>query len=220
MIGPLRRLLGRRAEPRPPSLDGTARLDAVKAVALQPVLFAPWGIPDRFDGRFEAVLLTAVEYARLVRDGDSAAAGTLLAAFMEDVELALQASGVSDRHAQEDAAVETSAYARVERRGGLAQASAAAEIVNSMFGGSEDDAPRATADGLDSLRTPCTPTSRLAAATPIIQRLSDQRPELNELNQRSVTKHWNPDRPDRMARDGWRDRLAVPAALRRPSPSS
>ncbi|MGB0481266.1 MAG: hypothetical protein ACPGPA_03425, partial [Alphaproteobacteria bacterium] len=95
MIGPLRRLLGRRAEPRPPSLDGNARLNAVKAVALQPVLFAQWGIPDRFDGRFEAVLLlTAVEYARLVRAEENAAADTLLAAFMEDVELALQASGV------------------------------------------------------------------------------------------------------------------------------
>ena len=177
MIGPLRRLLGRRAEPRPPSLDGTARLDAVKAVALQPVLFAQWGIPDRFDGRFEAVLLlTAVEYARLVRDGDSAAADTLLAAFMEDVELALQASGVSDTGMRKKMRqVETSAYARVERVGAALRqgTSAAPEILNSMFGGSEDEAPRATADeaGQPAAR-PVRRARGTGAATPIIQRLS------------------------------------------------
>ena len=177
MIGPLRRLLGRRAEPRRPSLDGNARLNAVKAVALQPVLFAQWGIPDRFDGRFEAVLLlTAVEYARLVRGGDSAAADTLLAAFMEDVELALQASGVSDTGMRKKMRqVETSAYARVERVGAALRqgTSAAPEILNSMFGGSEDDAPRATADRLDSLlHALYADPEGLAAATPIIQRLS------------------------------------------------
>ena len=176
MIGPLRRLLGRRAEPRPPSLDGTARLDAVKAVALQPVLFAQWGIPDRFDGRFEAVLLlTAVEYARLVRVGDTAA-DTLLAAFMEDVELALQASGVSDTGMRKKMRqVETSAYARVERIGAALRqgTSAAPEILNSMFGGSEEEAPRATADRLDSLlHALYADPEGLAAATPIIQRLS------------------------------------------------
>ncbi|MAH87644.1 MAG: hypothetical protein CMF26_03420 [Kiloniella sp.] len=184
MIGTLRRLLGRKAEPHATTprnpigrRQGQARLTAIKAVALQPVLFAQWGIPDRFDGRFEAVLLlTAVDFARLVRAEDTAAADALLTAFMEDVELALQASGVSDSGMRKKMRqVETSAYARVARIGVALRQNAPSqpEILNSMFGGSEDAAPRATADRLDSLlHALYADPDGLASADALIARLS------------------------------------------------
>ena len=156
MITQLRRLLGR-GSPAGQKSSSRERLEAAKRGALQPTLYADWGVPDTFDGRFEAVLaLVSVEFARFTRDDRSAEADGLLAAFMQDVELALQSSGVSEAGMRKKMrAVETASFARVERLGKALRegSSTQVEILNSMFGGAEDASAQAktAADRLDSL---------------------------------------------------------------------
>jgi cytochrome b pre-mRNA-processing protein 3 len=129
------------------------RLEAAKGAALQPTLYAQWGVPDTFDGRFEAVLLlVSVNFARLTRQGESAAADALLTAFMQDVELALQASGVSEAGMRKKMRqVETASFARVEQIGTHLRAGTptASAIIDAMFAGQDTGAP--TAAKLDSL---------------------------------------------------------------------
>ena len=174
MIKFLRRLLGQGSTNN--RHDQTRhRLEAAKQAALQPTLYAQWGVPDTFDGRFEAVLLmVCVDFARLNRDGDAPSADALLAAFMEDVELALQASGVSEGGMRKKMrAVETSCFARVERIGGplRAQASTVEEITNSMFGAQEDTA--GTAAKLDTLLHRLYASERgIEAASAVVEEMS------------------------------------------------
>lgn len=156
MITQLRRLLGRSS---PPDAKGGSRerLEAAKRAALQPTLYASWGVPDTFDGRFEAVLaLVSVEFARLTRESKAAEADALLTAFMQDVELALQSSGVSEAGMRKKMrAVETASFARVERLGRALRDGAGTqeEILNSMFGGAAEAGAqaKAAADKLDRL---------------------------------------------------------------------
>lgn len=156
MITALRRLLGRGLSVG--SKGGShARLEVAKQAALHPTLYAEWGVPDTFDGRFEAVLaLVALEFARLTRDSKAAEADALLTAFMQDVELALQSSGVSEAGMRKKMrAVETASFARVERLGRALREGARTqdETLNSMFGGAETATAqaKAAADKLDSL---------------------------------------------------------------------
>ena len=140
MINFLRRLLGHQSADTLHS-QTQGRLDAAKSAALHPALYAHWGVPDTFDGRFEALLsLVSVEFARLTRSDEMRAADALLTAFMQDVELALQASGVSEAGMRKKMRqVETASFARVEAistamRSGT---STAQSILNAMFGGQE-----------------------------------------------------------------------------------
>lgn len=152
MINFLRRLLGRESADNPQSRT-QHRIKAAKAAALHPALYAQWGVPDTFDGRFEALLLmVSVEFARLTRDGDPRAAGGLLTAFMQDVELALQASGVSEAGMRKKMRqVETASFSRVKEIGDALRGSSSAvqAILNAMYAG--QDSAHDAATRLDSL---------------------------------------------------------------------
>ena len=152
MIKFLRRLLGR-GPADTPHAQTLRRLEAAKSAALHPTLYAQWGVPDTFGGRFEALLLlVSVEFARLTRDDDSRSADALLSAFMQDVELALQASGVSEAGMRKKMRqVEIASFARVEQISAAlrAQSSSTRAILNAMFNGQDSAEP--TASSLDSL---------------------------------------------------------------------
>lgn len=148
----LRRLLGRNTTDNLRA-QTNRRLEAAKRGALQPTLYAQWGVPDTFDGRFEALLLlVSVEFARQTRDNAPQAADALLTAFMQDVELALQASGVSEAGMRKKMRqVETATFARVEQIGSALRGTTTTvpSILNAMFGG--QDSAQNTASRLDSL---------------------------------------------------------------------
>ena len=148
----LRRLLGRNTTDNLRA-QTNRRLEAAKRGALQPTLYAQWGVPDTFDGRFEALLaLVSVEFARLNRDDSPQAADALLTAFMQDVELALEASGVSEAGMRKKMRqVETATFARVEQIGAAlsTEQTTVPSILNAMFGG--QDSASDTASRLDSL---------------------------------------------------------------------
>ena len=118
MTNLLRRLLGR-GNTDNLRTQTQRRLETAKQAALHPTLYAQWGVPDTFDGRFEALLLmVSVEFGRLTRADNAPAADSLLSAFMQDVELALQASGVSEAGMRKKMRqVETASFARVEQIG-------------------------------------------------------------------------------------------------------
>ena len=148
----LRRLLGQ-STTNNLRAQTSHRLEAAKRAALQPTLYASWGVPDTFDGRFEALLaLVSVEFARLNRDNAPRAADALLTALMQDVELALQASGVSEAGMRKKMRqVETASFARVEQIGAALRTgeTTAPSILNAMFSG--QDSAQDTASRLDSL---------------------------------------------------------------------
>lgn len=152
MTNLLRRLLGR-GNTDNLRTQTQRRLETAKQAALHPTLYAQWGVPDTFDGRFEALLLmVSVEFGRLTRADNAPAADSLLSAFMQDVELALQASGVSEAGMRKKMRqVETASFARVEQIGASLRSdrSTRQDILNAMFSG--QDSAQDTASRLDSL---------------------------------------------------------------------